>query len=163
MHSFMDILYLGRIFPKRASIMAKRELKWMPLLGWFSAFPFSLLLARWNADTIALFASRSEPFRRSVCGSKEQQGCGQGDECCRGSDEATGCESESDCGGRVRQKRVIDIEAPADQVSLWIFPEGTRSSKPEPGLLPFKKGAFHLAIQGKSFPVLLLNHAPLES
>ena len=32
----MDILYLGRIFPKRASIMAKRELKWMPLLGWFS-------------------------------------------------------------------------------------------------------------------------------
>lgn len=34
------------------------------------------------------------------------------------------------------------------QVSLWIFPEGTRSSKPEPGLLPFKKGAFHLAVQG---------------
>lgn len=36
-------------------------------------------------------------------------------------------------------------------VSLWIFPEGTRSSKPEPGLLPFKKGAFHLAVQGGSF------------
>ena len=35
----MDILYLGRIFPKRASIMAKRELKWMPLLGWFSKSP----------------------------------------------------------------------------------------------------------------------------
>ena len=35
------------------------------------------------------------------------------------------------------------------QVSLWIFPEGTRSSGPEPGLLPFKKGAFHLAVQGK--------------
>jgi hypothetical protein len=31
--SFLDILYLGRIFPKRASIMAKRELIWAPLLG----------------------------------------------------------------------------------------------------------------------------------
>lgn len=62
----MDILYLGRIFPKRASIMAKRELKWMPLLGWFStcgryssrtrtdrnsrrfplSFPFSCIVSR---------------------------------------------------------------------------------------------------------------------
>jgi 1-acyl-sn-glycerol-3-phosphate acyltransferase len=41
------------------------------------------------------------------------------------------------------------------QVSLWIFPEGTRSSKPEPGLLPFKKGAFHLAVQG-AFPQVCL-------
>jgi hypothetical protein len=31
--SFLDILYLGRIFPKRAAIMAKRELQWSPLLG----------------------------------------------------------------------------------------------------------------------------------
>ena len=31
--SFVDILFLGRIFPRRASIMAKKELKWMPLLG----------------------------------------------------------------------------------------------------------------------------------
>ncbi len=36
-NSVLDILYLGRIFPKRASIMAKRELKWSPLLGQFSA------------------------------------------------------------------------------------------------------------------------------
>jgi hypothetical protein len=31
--SFLDILYLGRIFPKRAVIMAKKELRWAPLLG----------------------------------------------------------------------------------------------------------------------------------
>jgi hypothetical protein len=41
--SFLDILYLGRIFPRRAAIMAKQELKWSPLLGQYSESP---LLAR---------------------------------------------------------------------------------------------------------------------
>jgi lysophosphatidate acyltransferase len=34
-------------------------------------------------------------------------------------------------------------------VSLWIFPEGTRSLNKENDMLPFKKGAFHLAVQGE--------------
>lgn len=34
--SFLDILYLGRMMPQSSVIMAKRELKWMPLLGQFS-------------------------------------------------------------------------------------------------------------------------------
>lgn len=35
----------------------------------------------------------------------------------------------------------------ARRTSLWVFPEGTRSSKEQSDLLPFKKGAFHLAVQ----------------
>ena len=41
--SFVDILYLGRIFPRHASIMAKSSLKWVPGLGWFSE-PYLLML-----------------------------------------------------------------------------------------------------------------------
>ncbi|KAF2732626.1 1-acylglycerol-3-phosphate O [Polyplosphaeria fusca] len=36
-----------------------------------------------------------------------------------------------------------------DRQSVYIFPEGTRSYASSPELLPFKKGAFHLAIQAQ--------------
>lgn len=35
----LDILMLGRIFPERTSIMAKKELKYAPLLGQYSTSP----------------------------------------------------------------------------------------------------------------------------
>jgi lysophosphatidate acyltransferase len=45
--------------------------------------------------------------------------------------------------------------------SVYMFPEGTRSYYKEPGLLPFKKGAFHLAVQAKVpiVPVVVANYA----
>jgi lysophosphatidate acyltransferase len=45
--------------------------------------------------------------------------------------------------------------------SVYMFPEGTRSYPKEPMLLPFKKGAFHLAIQAgvPIVPVVVANYS----
>ncbi len=49
--------------------------------------------------------------------------------------------------------------------SVWMFPEGTRSYAEEPGLLPFKKGAFHLAVQAgvPIVPVVVANYSDVFS
>lgn len=39
------------------------------------------------------------------------------------------------------------------KMSIFIFAEGTRTNSPDIGMLPFKKGAFHLAVQG-GFPIV---------
>lgn len=45
--------------------------------------------------------------------------------------------------------------------SVYMFPEGTRSYSEEPMLLPFKKGAFHLAVQAgvPIVPVVVANYS----
>ncbi|KAF9872669.1 p protein [Colletotrichum karsti] len=45
--------------------------------------------------------------------------------------------------------------------SVYMFPEGTRSYAKEPELLPFKKGAFHLAVQAgvPIVPVVSANYS----
>ena len=45
--------------------------------------------------------------------------------------------------------------------SVYIFPEGTRGYSKEPMLLPFKKGAFHLAVQAQVpiVPVVVANYS----
>lgn len=69
-----------------------------------------------------------------------------------------------------RQTAVKAFDGAAKQMreekqSVFIFPEGTRSYSAEPGLLPFKKGAFHLAVQAQVdiVPVVAENYAHLLS
>jgi lysophosphatidate acyltransferase len=46
----------------------------------------------------------------------------------------------------------------AEKLSVWVLPEGHRNSKPE--MLPFKKGAFHLAIAAQ-VPVVPFATSPM--
>ncbi|KAJ4356746.1 1-acylglycerol-3-phosphate O-acyltransferase [Didymosphaeria variabile] len=48
-----------------------------------------------------------------------------------------------------------------ERQNVFIFPEGTRSYAEQPELLPFKKGAFHLAIQAQVpiIPIVVANYA----
>ncbi|KAH8594891.1 1-acyl-sn-glycerol-3-phosphate-acyltransferase-like protein [Bisporella sp. PMI_857] len=52
-------------------------------------------------------------------------------------------------------------EIRSQRQSVYMFPEGTRSYSKEPMLLPFKKGAFHLAVQAKVpiVPVVVANYS----
>ncbi|KAJ7755912.1 1-acylglycerol-3-phosphate O [Mycena metata] len=55
-----------------------------------------------------------------------------------------------DRGNSARALRSLDAAGEmmrSQRVSLWMYPEGTRNNQPRPGLLPFKKGGFHLAVQ----------------
>lgn len=52
-------------------------------------------------------------------------------------------------------------EIKTQRQSVYMFPEGTRSYTKEPTLLPFKKGAFHLAVQAgvPIVPVVAANYS----
>jgi len=97
--SAVDILYLGRIFPRRCSIMAKKQLKVVPVLG------------QWMSLSGAVFVDRGNS--KHAMQSLER--------------------ASADINNR--------------SLSIWIFPEGTRTSSETPNILPFKKGAFHLAVK----------------
>ena len=65
-----------------------------------------------------------------------------------------------------RTQAVAAFDAAAKQMhtqrqSVYIFPEGTRSYAEEPVMLPFKKGAFHLAVQAQVpiVPIVVANYS----
>jgi len=110
--SMVDILVLGRIFPKRASIMAKKELQWAPLLGQFMSLSGAVFVDRGNnAQAVQSLTAAGEAMKNR-------------------------------------------------NISLWLFPEGTRSMRPYNDMLPFKKGAFHTAVNAgvPIVPVIVENY-----
>ncbi|KAM0715006.1 hypothetical protein Q7P37_009471 [Cladosporium fusiforme] len=65
-----------------------------------------------------------------------------------------------------RSQAVAAFDKAAEQMhknrqSVYIFPEGTRSYYDQPDLLPFKKGAFHLAVQAQVpiLPIVVANYS----
>jgi lysophosphatidate acyltransferase len=52
-----------------------------------------------------------------------------------------------------------------DKTSLYMYPEGTRSHQKTGTMLPFKKGAFHLAVQGQMpiVPIVISTYSPYYS
>ncbi|CAM9015819.1 hypothetical protein WICANDRAFT_60570 [Wickerhamomyces anomalus NRRL Y-366-8] len=105
--SALDILILGRIFPKGCVVTSKKSLKYVPFLGWFMALSGTFFLDRSNREKSV------KTLNKALANLKEKK---------RG---------------------------------LFIFPEGTRSYCKTPEMLPFKKGAFHLAQQAE-IPVIPL-------
>ena len=73
-----------------------------------------------------------------------------------------------DRGNRETARKAFEgaaTEIREQRQSVFIFPEGTRSRAERPMLLPFKKGAFHLAVQAKVpiVPVVTACYAGLYS
>ncbi|KAI8375040.1 hypothetical protein EDC96DRAFT_572168 [Choanephora cucurbitarum] len=44
--SMMDIMYMARVFPKRTSVVAKKAIKYYPILGWFMILSKAVFLDR---------------------------------------------------------------------------------------------------------------------
>lgn len=62
--TMLDILFLGRSFPKSCSIMAKRELQWAPLLGQFMTLSNAVFINRSDRkNSVAKFANIAKTMR----------------------------------------------------------------------------------------------------
>lgn len=108
--SVLDTFLLGSIWPARVVPIGKKEIGWVPIIGWWFVACGARLINRQSA----------KEARSTI----EQQ-----------------------------------IDFLKKRVGIGITPEGTRN-KAGKGLLPFKKGAFHLAIKAQ-VPIVILVVAPL--
>lgn len=115
--SELDIYMLGRIFPPKCVVTAKKQLKYLPFLGWFMSASGTFFLDRSNRE------SAIHTLNAALTQLKNKKG------------------------------------------GLFMFPEGTRSYSSTPTLLPFKKGAFHLAVQAQIpvIPLVVSNTSNLYS
>jgi len=97
--SMLDVFWLGNIIPVGTRMMAKKSLKYMPILGQFMVAGGAVWIDRGNSALT------------------------------------------------VRSLKAAGEEIKKTRTSMWIFAEGTRTSRPYHDIQPFKKGAFHLATQ----------------
>ncbi|KAK9365714.1 hypothetical protein V1509DRAFT_675257 [Lipomyces kononenkoae] len=113
----LDVLLLGRIFPRYCSVTAKSSLKYIPFLGWFMMLSGTVFIDRQNRGKAI------KALDGAINAMKKNNQC------------------------------------------VFIFPEGTRSYYAHPDMLPFKRGAFHLAIQSgfPIIPVVISNYAHVFS
>ncbi|KAJ6560356.1 hypothetical protein B0H19DRAFT_944779 [Mycena capillaripes] len=109
--SMIDLIPIGRIMPKRTSIMSKESIRFSPL-GPFMMMSGAIFIDRGNSARALRSLNAAVDMMRSL------------------------------------------------RVSLWMYPEGTRHNSPTPGLLPFKKGGFHLAVQSglPIIPIVVENY-----
>ncbi|KAI9792188.1 MAG: 1-acylglycerol-3-phosphate O-acyltransferase [Peltula sp. TS41687] len=123
----LDVLCLGTIIPPYCSVTAKKSLKRVPILGWFMALSKTVFIDRANRQTaVAAFDGAAAEMRRDRDKKKKKMMA---------------------IRPQKQPERLTIFEHP--QQSVYIFAEGTRSYFAEPDLLPFKKGAFHLAVQAQ--------------
>ncbi|KAJ3287608.1 1-acylglycerol-3-phosphate O-acyltransferase [Rhizoclosmatium sp. JEL0117] len=99
--SEMDFVAMSNAFPKKAVILAKESIKYIPFMGWYMSLAGNVFINRSN----------------------------------RGS----AIETMSKVAKTLKEKKV----------GVFMFPEGTRSRQTTNEMLPLKKGAFVLAIQGQ--------------
>ncbi|KAI8819854.1 uncharacterized protein EV422DRAFT_532553 [Fimicolochytrium jonesii] len=103
--SSLDIICMAAVIPQNVVVMAKREIKYVPVLGWFMALANNVFIDRGNRTSA------------------------------------------------IETMAKVAVYLKAKKLSLWLFPEGTRSHQSDDSMLSFKKGAFHLAVQG-NIPVI---------
>ncbi|ODV94002.1 hypothetical protein PACTADRAFT_45346 [Pachysolen tannophilus NRRL Y-2460] len=115
--SVLDILILGKIFPKGCFVTSKESLKYVPFLGWFMSLSGTFFINRSNRERA------------------------------------------------VRTLNNALEEMKKNKHAIFMFPEGTRSYALTPTLLPFKKGAFHMAVQSgiQIVPIVASNTSSLVS
>ena len=103
--SALDLALIGAFSPKNSVVVAKKEVVYIPIIGWY-------FKAAGN-----LFIDRSNKF-----------------------------------DSHTQMDHLADILVKKN-LAASIFPEGTRNKKSNEVLLPFKKGAFHIAFS-KGLPII---------
>lgn len=119
--SNFDTVVLASVYPAGTVVIAKKEVRSIPLFGWLFTATGNILIDR------------------------------------------------SDRRQAVSQLKAVSDEIHRRNVSVWIFPEGTRGKVPGE-LLPFKKGAFQMALAARCplvpvvmSPLLTVVDAPARS